>query len=102
MDTFDDALAALARFHAAVRERQLDVLEDGEVADEVEALEDEADVLVPHDGALVGVEAVGVAAAQPVAPRGRGVEEPQDREQRGLAGAGRPDEREHLALADIE
>ena len=41
-----DPLLALGGRHAAVGQRQLDVLEDREVADEVEALEDEADLAV--------------------------------------------------------
>src|SRR5436309_12047380 len=36
-----DALLALARRHAAIGERQLDILVDREIADEVERLEDE-------------------------------------------------------------
>ena len=43
-----DALLALGRAHAAVGERQLDVLEDGEIADQVEALKDEPDLAVAH------------------------------------------------------
>ena len=39
-------LPALGRLHAAVGERQLDVLEHRQVADQVEALEDEADLAV--------------------------------------------------------
>ena len=42
------ALLALGGAHAAVGERQLDVLEDVQVANQVEALEDEADLAVAH------------------------------------------------------
>jgi len=42
-----DAVLTLTRWHAgAIGERQLDILVDGEVADQVEALKDEADLLV--------------------------------------------------------
>src|SRR6185295_1046057 len=41
-----DALLALRRLHAAIRERQLDVLEYRQVANQVEALEDESDLAV--------------------------------------------------------
>ena len=46
------ALTALGRLHAAVDQRQLDVLEDREVANQVEALEDEPDFAVAHARAL--------------------------------------------------
>src|SRR5262252_4012275 len=45
-----DALPALGGLHAAIGERQLDVLEDREVANQVEALKDEADLAVAHPG----------------------------------------------------
>src|SRR3979411_1611288 len=41
-----DTLLPLRRLHAAVGRGQLDVLEDGEVANQVEALEDEPDLAV--------------------------------------------------------
>ena len=47
-----DALLALRGLHAAVGERQLDVLIHGEIADQVEALEDEADLAVADARAL--------------------------------------------------
>ena len=47
-----DPLLALGLPHAAIGERQLDVLVDGEVADQVEALEDETDLAVSHARAV--------------------------------------------------
>ena len=47
-----DALAALGRPHAAIGERQLDVLEHGEIADQIEALEDEPDLAIADARAL--------------------------------------------------
>jgi hypothetical protein len=47
---------ALGGRHAAVDQRQLDVLEHRQVADQVEALEDEADLAVAHARALGGGE----------------------------------------------
>ena len=46
------ALAALGRAHPAIRQRQLDVLEHAEVANQVEALKDEPDLAVANLGAL--------------------------------------------------
>ena len=40
------------RGQPAIGQRQLDVLPDRQVADEIEALEDEADLAVAHPGAL--------------------------------------------------
>ena len=45
-------LAPLGRRHPAVGERQLDVLVDGEVTDQVEGLEDESDLAVPDARAV--------------------------------------------------
>ena len=57
LERVDHALLALLRAHAvAVRQRQLDVLEDREVADQVERLEDEADLPVADARALRRVE----------------------------------------------
>ena len=51
-----DARLPLRRLHAAVGERQLDVLEDREVANQVEALEDEPDLAVADARALRHVQ----------------------------------------------
>jgi aminopeptidase N len=47
-----DALAAVGGGEAAIGERQLDVLRHGEIADQVEALEDEADPAIADPRAL--------------------------------------------------
>src|SRR5271168_2781493 len=47
-----DLLLALGGARAAIGQRQLDVFVDGEVADEVERLEDEADLAIADAGAL--------------------------------------------------
>ena len=59
-----DALLALVRGHAAVGQRQLDVLVDREVADQVEALEDEADLAVADARALGERQRLGRLAVQ--------------------------------------
>ena len=50
------SLLPFLRQHAAVRERQLDVLEHREVADQVETLKDESDLAVADARALPGFE----------------------------------------------
>src|SRR5262249_21636127 len=84
--------ATLGRRETAVGEGQLDVLEDGEVADEVEALEDEPDLPVADVGPLGGAEARYRTAIEEVGPGGGGVEQPEDRQERGLPRAGGADD----------
>ena len=61
--------APLGRSHARVRQRQLDVLQRGRAGQQVEALEDEADLAVADHGELVLVEQLDVDAVEQVAPR---------------------------------
>ena len=96
------ALLALGRLHAAIGERQLDVLVDVQVADQVEALEDEPDLAVAHARALGERQVRDFLAVQDVAPFGRRVEQPQDREQRRLAAARRAGNRDVLTALDLE
>jgi hypothetical protein len=95
-------LLALRRGHAAVGERQLDVLVHRQVADEVEGLEDEADLAVA-DARPVGHAQVGDRLrVERVAPLGRRVEETEQREQRRLAAARGPGDRHELPVLDLQ
>src|SRR5262249_26355470 len=96
------ARAPLLGRHRAVRQRQLDVLEHGELAAEVEALEDEADVLVADLRALGPRELRDAAASQAVAAGAGSVEQPENRQQRRLARARRPGDRQELSLLHVE
>src|SRR5262249_36506813 len=80
-----DALLALGGLHAAIGERELDVLEDREIANQVEALKDEPDLAVAHARPLGRSELGNRPAVQHVLPFGRRVEEAEDREQGRLA-----------------
>jgi len=102
LERFLHALAALRGRHAAVGQRQLDVLEDGEVADQVEALEDEPDVAVADAGALAEIKILNVLARNGVGAPRRRVEQAEDGQQRGLAAAGRSRDGHVFALADVE
>jgi hypothetical protein len=95
-------LAPLLGGHAAIGERQLDVLVHGEIADQVERLEDEADLLVADAGAIGEGEVGDLLLVQPIAAFRRGIEQPEDRQQRRLATAGRAGDRHVLAVADLE
>ena len=58
---------ALARRHSAIGQRQLDILENREIADEIEALEDEADLAIPNPRALRKREVRDLAALERIA-----------------------------------
>ncbi len=94
------ALLALGGGHAPVRQRQLDVLVDRQVADQVEALEDEAHLPVADAGPLRGGEVRHRLAAQPVFAFGGRIEQAEDRHQGRFAAAGRPGDGDVLALGD--
>ena len=96
------ALFALGGGESPVGQGKLDVLEDREVADEVEALENETDLAVPDPGALGVVDAGDVVAVELVGALGRRVEQPEDREQRRLAAARRTGDGDVLPLVDVE
>ena len=102
LERIGDALLALGRRHAAVRERQLDVLVDREIADQVERLEDEADLAVADAGALRRRELRDRLAGERVLAVGRRVEQAEDREQRRLAAARRSFHRDVLARLDLD
>jgi hypothetical protein len=76
--------------NAAQRERVFDVLVHGQVADQVEALEDQADVEIPH-ARRSPEKASRSRAVQPVTPGRRRVEQPQDGQEGGLAAPDGPD-----------
>ena len=82
-----DTLFALASPHVEVFEWQLDVLEDVEFVDEVEALEDESDIALAETGAVALLEVAHFGVTEPVVAGGGVVEEAQDVEQGGLATA---------------
>ena len=52
LERFRDALLTLRGAHAAISQRQLNVLVNRQVADQVEALEDEADFAVSDPRSL--------------------------------------------------
>jgi hypothetical protein len=97
-----DALLAFGGLHAAIGERQLDVLEDRQVANQVEALEDEPDLAVPHARALGRGELGDRTVVQEVLPFGRRIKQAEDRQQRRLAAPGRSRDGHVLALVDLE
>src|SRR5690606_6107537 len=81
------AILPLAGRHAAIGQWQLDVLVDRQVADQVEALEDESDFAVAHPRALPHRQVLDLAAIELVAPAGGRIEQAENRQERRLAAA---------------
>src|SRR4029077_10321326 len=73
------SLPPLGRPHAAVSERQLDVFKHREVADQIEALEDEPDLAIAEPRAFPRLEVGHLPAVQRIRSAGRGVEQAEDR-----------------------
>ena len=94
--------AALRRLVRPVGERHHHVLEGGQPGQQVEVLEDEADPAAPQPRPLRLREPRDVPAVHPVAAGGRAVQEPQQVDQRRLARARRPHQRDHLPAHDRE
>ena len=95
-------LLPLTSRHPAVRERKLHIFVDREVAYQIEGLEDESDGLVADLRPLRSREAgYGLAVEQIVAHRWR-VQQPEDREQRGLTATRRPGDRHELTRFDLQ
>src|SRR3954454_24964266 len=97
-----DAPLPLRRRELAKRQRQVDVLRDGEIADEVERLEDEADLAIADARAVGEIELLDRFAGELVAAGRRRVEQTEDREERRFAAAGRAGDRDVLAAADLQ
>src|SRR4029079_998955 len=95
-----DTLAPLGAAHAAIGERQFDIFEDAQVANQVEALEDEPDLAIAHARAFRRRELRHLAAIQGVGPLRRRIQQAEDREQRRLAAARRSRDRHVLAAPD--
>ena len=82
--------------------RGSDVVPRAEVRKQIEFLEDEADVFPAQFGSA-GIAHLGdIAASDDDLAVGRGRQSAHDVKQRRFAGAGRSDDREELALGDLE
>ena len=84
-----------------VGERQLDVFVNREIADQIEALEDEADLLVADARPLGEIQVLRRVAVQRIAAAGGRIEQPDDRQQRRFAAARRAGDGDVFALVDL-
>src|SRR4249919_1761634 len=97
-----DARLALGRAHAAITQRHVDVVEQVEVGDQVEALEDEADLLVAQLAARIVRHPAHVLAIEDVLPAGEGFQQAGDVEEGRLARARRAGDGDELAFAHMQ
>src|SRR6202030_4560533 len=102
LEHFLHALLALRRRHAAIRKRQLDVLENREIPDQIERLENETDFAIPNASAIGERKIRHRLLVDPVVAVRRRIEKAENREQSGFAAARRAGDREKLAVLDIE
>ena len=100
LERLDRARPRLADAHPVELQRQHHVLDRGERGDEVEALEDVADVPAPQVRAAAGVERRQVLPVDEHPARARLLERPGQVQQRGLPAAGRPHHRDELTGRD--
>src|SRR6202040_209930 len=75
-----DQSFSITRAHSAISQRQFDVLENRQVADQIEALENETDLAVPDPGAVGERKISDCAAFKRVTAGRRRVEQTQDRQ----------------------
>jgi hypothetical protein len=87
---------------ARQRGRERDVLDGAERRDQVEGLEDEADLVPPEDGELAVVEGREVGVADEDAPTGQVVESGHAVHERRLAGARRAHDGRELAGTELD
>ncbi|MBV8202867.1 MAG: ATP-binding cassette domain-containing protein, partial [Acidobacteria bacterium] len=97
-----DQRLAVGFLDVLVGQRQVQVLGDGEAVEQVIGLEDEADVLLGDLRPLLGLHHVDGLIEQVVLADPGAVEHAEDRQQRRLAGAGRPHHGDELPLPDLE
>src|SRR4029077_9190249 len=88
--------------HAAIRERQFDVLENGEIADQVKCLENKTDFAIANAGAIGERKIRHRLLIDPVVAVARRIEQAENRKQSGFAAARRPGDRKEFAVLDIE
>ena len=105
LQDFLGPLVALGGLHlvlaAVVEQRQLDVVERRRPRQQVEALEDEADLAVAHDRELIAGHPRDILAVEDVLAARRAIKAAEDVHERRLAGAGRARDRHELALLDV-
>jgi len=104
LEAVERPLAHVARRVAllAVHHGQLRVFQSSGTGEQVEALENETDLLVADVGELVAVELGNIDPVEQIAAARRTVEAAEQVHERGLAGAARSHERHEFAAVDLD
>src|SRR5258708_31738996 len=100
-DVADEADALLVR-NVFIGERDFEIFEDGEIVDQVIALENEADVGLVQLVAFLDIEFVDRLIVKVVFAAPRAVEHADDAEQSGFSRAGRAHEGDEFALLNVQ
>src|SRR5215469_10821041 len=95
-------ITALLRVELGQQQRKFDVFERSEHRDQVESLEDVADVLIAPARRLSIVESENIFVQNQQLARRRAVDSGNHIQQSCLAGAGRPHKREELAARNFD
>jgi hypothetical protein len=90
------------RLHPRLRHRQLDVLARRKRRHQVEPLEDEADVMQSKPGGFAVAHRSHFDPAYPDCAAGRSVDRTQEIEERGFSAAGWSDDRDVIAIRQIQ
>ena len=91
---------AIGKMAGRVRERHRHVFQGARARQQVEILEDEAELVVAHQGALVVGQRRHILTVEPVFARRRAVQAAQDVHQRALARSGGPHQRDQFPAGD--
>src|SRR5581483_4341059 len=92
----------LRALHVAIGKRHIQVFVNREVVDQMIALKYEADVALIQLHAFLGFEFVNRMPQKMELAAPDAVEHPENREQRGLTGTGRPHNGDKLAFLNIQ
>src|ERR1043166_9573457 len=92
----------IARTHSAIGQRQFDVFENRQVADQIEALKNESDLAVSDPGPVSERKIRNLIALERVTSVRRRVEQTENGQERRFPAAGWSGDGNIFAVADIE
>ncbi len=97
-----DARAPIRGRHIVIKQRQLDILAHRQLVDQVEALEDEADVALAEVGELGLVQFGDFGAVEQIRSVGRAIQHADHVQQGRFAAARRPHDRHEFAVRHVQ
>src|SRR5437868_13897387 len=93
---------AIGRTHSPIGQRQLNVFINGEITDQVKALEDKADLPIANTGSLGKRQIRDLSTFERVTAAAGGIEKAENGEERRFSACRRARERDVLAVANLE